>query len=92
MENWLEISMEELKSLLIFECSALDADRLTRTVNEDEIKSVLFAMQSNKAPGPDEYTTKIFKEGWRVIKKDFVVAIQSFFEKGFLTKGINSTI
>lgn len=49
--------MEELKSQLNFECTALEADSLMWVVNEEEIKDVLFAILSNKAPRPDGYTT-----------------------------------
>ena len=49
-------------------------------------------MPSNKAPGPDEYTTEFFKASWGVIGKDLTTAVQSFFSRGFLPIGLNSTI
>lgn len=92
VDNYIGKTMEELKVLMDFECSEVEADRLTRAVTDEEIREVLFGMSSNKAPRLDGFTTKIFKESWRVVKKDFVIAVQSFFEKGLLPKGINSTI
>lgn len=49
-------------------------------------------MPSNKAPGPDGYTTEFFKAAWSIIGKDFTTAVHSFFSKSFLPKGLNTTI
>lgn len=38
------------------------------------------------------FTSEFFKSSWSVIGKDFTTAVQSFFSKGFLPKGLNSTI
>lgn len=79
--------MDRLKELLGFQCSEIDRRKLEREVTKEEIKEVIFRM-----PGPDGYTSEFFKEVWDVIGEDVVVAIQSFFVKGFLPKGVNSTI
>lgn len=65
---------------------------LTGTVSADEIKKVLFSMPNDKSPGPDGYTSEFYKATWEIIGNEFTLAIQSFFAKGFLPKGINSTI
>ncbi|WZZ59978.1 hypothetical protein YC2023_060085 [Brassica napus] len=49
-------------------------------------------MPGDKSPGPDGYTSEFFKEAWPVIGDDVTVAIQSFFRKRFLPKGVNFTI
>lgn len=86
------ISEGELNELLNFQCAEEDGLLLTSTVTDDEIKRVLFAMPGNKAPGPDGYTSEFFKSAWGIVGTDFTSAIKSFFEKGFLPKGLNSTI
>lgn len=49
-------------------------------------------MPNNKSPGPDSYKTKFFKASWSIIGKDLTAAVQSFFVKDFLPKGINTII
>lgn len=49
-------------------------------------------MSNDKSPGPDGYTSEFFKDAWEIIRRDVTVAVQSFFLKGFLPKGLNSTI
>ena len=65
---------------------------LIKPVKESEIREVVFRMLSDKSPGPDGFTTEFFKASWPIIAKDFTVAVQSFFSKGFLPKGLNATI
>lgn len=84
--------MEHLRELLSFRCTEQEAQALIQTVTPEEIKAVLFAMPSNKSPGPDGYNTEFYKSTWGIIGHEFVVAVQSFFVKGFLPKGVNSTI
>ncbi|KAG7563869.1 Reverse transcriptase zinc-binding domain [Arabidopsis suecica] len=86
------ITITDLQQLLPFRCSAVDQQSLIRTVTDEEIKKVLFSMPNDKAPGPDGYTSEFYKAAWEIIGKEFTLAIQSFFTKGFLPKGINSTI
>jgi len=84
--------VERLQSLLQFRCSEEDQEKLISEVTTEEVKAVTFKMSSNKSPGPDGYTVEFFKPAWPIIGEDVVVAVQSFFIKGFLPKGINSTI
>lgn len=86
------ISVEELEELLQYQCTDGDSALLVKEVSADEIMKVLFGMAANKSPGPDGYTVEFFKAAWTIVGRDFVQAVQSFFDKGFLPKGINSTI
>lgn len=73
------MTVEELQNLMSFRCSATDQDMLTREVTSEEIQKVLFAMPSNKSPGPDGYTSEFFKATWSITGQDFIAAIKSFF-------------
>ena len=84
--------MEEIQQIVPFRCSSEESAQLVKTVTSEEIREVLFRMPSNKSPGPDGYTTKFFKASWSIIGLDFTTAVQSFFSKGFLPKGLNTTI
>ena len=90
--DYKEASVEELKSILNYECSEEDKSMLTRTVTTEEVKKILFSMAADKSPRPYGYTSEFFKAAWNIIGEDFIKAIQAFFDKGFLPKGINSTI
>lgn len=80
-----------LSELLDFRCSSNIAEILVRPISEAEIKNVLFAMPSNKAPGPDGYPAEFYRSAWPIISSDFTIAVQSFFMYGFLPKGVNAT-
>lgn len=86
------MEIDELETLLNFQCAEADRELLVHEVPAIEIKHVLFAMEKNKSPGPDGFTCEFFKVAWDIVGQDFVIAVQSFFKTGFLPKGINSTI
>ena len=65
---------------------------LTRPVHEEEIRSAIFSMNPDKAPGVDGMTPLFFQKFWTVIKKDVVKAVQDFFLSGCMLKSINHTI
>lgn len=86
------IELDEFHDLLPFRCSNSVNEMLLKEVTAEEITKVVFAVQSDKSPGPDGYTIEFFKSAWPIIGKEFIIFIHSFFEKGFLPKGINSRI
>lgn len=86
------VNEEEMKDLLNYECSENDRSMLMREVTTEEIKKVLFSMAKDKSPGPDGFTSEFFKATWAITRGDLVTAVKSFFDKGFLPKGVNSTI
>lgn len=72
------VEIEELESLLDYECSEVDMSMLISAVSIEEVKKVLFSMAADKSPGPDGYTTEFFKTTWHITGKDLVTAVQSF--------------
>lgn len=91
-QDFREISMEELQEILNYECTVEDREMLMKRVTTEEVKKVVFSMAADKSPGPDGYTSEFFKASWDITGPDLVVAVQAFFDTGFLPKGINSTI
>ena len=91
-DDYEEISIEELQELLPFRCSEIEKTQLMSQVTAEEVRKVLFAMPKDKSPGPDGYTSEFYKSTWDIIGREFTLAVQSFFIKGFLPKGVNSTI
>lgn len=65
---------------------------MIRPVTDVEIQDILFAMPSNKSPGPDGYTKEFYQATWPTIGVDFIAAIKSFFTNGYLPKGVNTTM
>lgn len=91
-EDYSGVTVEELEMLSDFRCTDEDRLALEKDVSAEEIKNILYAMASNKSPGPDGYPAEFFKLAWPVVGEDFILAIQSVFMKYFLPKGVNSTI
>lgn len=65
---------------------------LTGEVSMEMIRKFLFGMAADKSLGPDGFSSEFFRATWTITGGDFVQAVQSFFDKGFLPKEINSTI
>ncbi|GJR25721.1 hypothetical protein Tco_1101953 [Tanacetum coccineum] len=65
---------------------------MTGYATRQEVKSALFSMGNDKAPGPDGYTVAFFKESWDIVADDFVDAVCEFFTNGKLLRELNHTI
>ena len=50
------------------------------------ICKVVFAMPSNKSPGPYDLPSEFFKTTWPIVAQDFTIAVQSVYRFGFLPK------
>lgn len=90
--NEAKSSIEELKDILKFEWSEEQKKILSKSVSADEIKKTMFSIISDKAPGPDGYTSHFFKKSWDVVGRDVINAVMSFFQSGKLLQELNSTI
>lgn len=71
MKYYEEMAQDKLQDLLGFRCDEADGELLSRAVTGEEIKDMLFAMQSNKSPCPDGFTCEFFQSS---------LAINSFFD------------
>lgn len=49
---------------------------LTKEINEEEIHDAIWALQPDKAPGPDGFPICFYRTYWGVIKKDLVKMVR----------------
>ena len=58
---------------------------------EEEISNVVWAMESDKAPGPDGFSFHFYKARWTIIKTDLLRMVKSFQQKAKVGGSTNST-
>ncbi|XP_074305100.1 uncharacterized protein LOC141640037 [Silene latifolia] len=73
-------------------CSDEHSDILLAPVTKKEVKDALFHIPNDKAPGPDGYSSKFFKDSWDIVGEEVSEAIMDFFESGSLLGQINTTM
>jgi hypothetical protein len=56
----------------------LDLQTLGDPFSEEEVKSAIFTMPCDKAPGPDGFTFAFFKRSWDTIKADIMEVVHAF--------------
>lgn len=86
LETWNTISSAITPSI-----SAETNVTLASIREEQEIKSALFNIHPDKAPGPDGFSACFFQSNWEVIKTAFVTEIQRFFRSGLMPTTTNVT-
>nr|GEX54718.1 hypothetical protein [Tanacetum cinerariifolium] len=65
--------------------------QMVRNVTNEEIKSVMFSIGDDRAPGPDGFTSAFFKKSWDIVGDDICKAVRDFFSYGKLLKETNHT-
>ncbi|GJW48510.1 hypothetical protein Tco_0080156 [Tanacetum coccineum] len=68
------------------------AQRGTRGVSRDEIRSAVWDCGENKSPGPDGFTFEFFRRYWEFIGPDFCDAVEHFFVNGSFSKGCTTPL
>ncbi|GFZ06915.1 hypothetical protein Acr_18g0010850 [Actinidia rufa] len=63
--------------------------QLISPVLDEEIKTALFDIGDDKAPGPDGYTACFYKKSWTIVGADVCEAVQEFFRSRKILKQIN---
>ncbi|GJR86836.1 aspartic peptidase [Tanacetum coccineum] len=79
------------EGLFVRRLSTDKAANMIRCVSDDKIRSVMFSIGNDKAPGPDGYTLVFFKESWDIVGTDVCKAVRDFFSNGKLLQEINHT-
>ncbi|GJR45040.1 sodium/hydrogen exchanger 6 [Tanacetum coccineum] len=68
------------------------AEFMVRDVSNDEVKSAIFSIRDDRAPGPDGFTAAFFKKAWDVVGGDITCVVRDFLSNGKLLKELNHTI
>ncbi|KAL0333100.1 UNVERIFIED_CONTAM: hypothetical protein Scaly_2211500 [Sesamum calycinum] len=55
---------------------------ILQPVSHDEIKTTVFDIAKDKAPGPDGYSSRFFNATWPIVGQDMIKAIMEFFHSG----------
>ena len=64
---------------------------LVKPFTEKEIMDVIWAMEPDKAPGPDGFSIHFYRVCWNIIKHDLFCMISSFLKKSKFGGCTNST-
>ncbi|GJR74108.1 hypothetical protein Tco_0086473 [Tanacetum coccineum] len=101
VSNAVDSILREKESVYLqaFNDAKIDAERISdisalnmvRDVTNKEIKTAMFDIGDDKAPGPDGFTSTFFKKSWHIVGNDVCNAVRDFFNNGCLLKEINHT-
>jgi hypothetical protein len=60
--------------------------------SHDEIKSAVFALNKDSAPGPDGFGAFFYQHYWDIVQVDVYNAVLEFFTSSWILPGFNSNI
>ena len=66
-----------------------DIQMLTKIPTPEEVKDVVFSMNSNKALGLNGMSAHFYKFYWNIIGGEVIEAISIFFQRGYMLREIN---
>ena len=64
---------------------------LTKTFSDCEIYEAICQIGDDKTPGPDELTTRFYKQCWDIVDNDVILEVKNFFATSTLRTNINHT-
>jgi hypothetical protein len=82
------LAEEVIPNLISEEVNSL----LTMLPSNDEIKSAVFALNKDSAPGPDGFGAFFFQHYWDIVQVDVFNAVLEFFISSWILPGFNSNI
>jgi hypothetical protein len=65
---------------------------MSAAVTREEVRRVIFAMNCNKAPGPDGFSAGFYQSAWSIVGNYVIDAMLEFFLSGRLLRKTNATI
>lgn len=91
-ETFSKPSCEELKRYIRRPLNEEQIAACNVLVSDDEIKSTVFSLAKEKAPGPDGFSVEFFKSNWEIVGPLVLLAVRDFFQYGRMLKEVNATI
>lgn len=64
---------------------------LLRDIAEEEVKTAIFQMNPDKAPGPDGMTPAFYQKHWKIVGQDVFEMVRAFFRSGDIPTDLNKT-
>jgi len=61
-------------------------------ITREEVRKTIFAMNQNKAPGPDGFSAGFYPRAWVMVGDDVTDAMLEFIKDGRLLRETNATI
>ncbi|GER32750.1 RNA-directed DNA polymerase (reversetranscriptase)-related family protein [Striga asiatica] len=83
---------EELLQQIPYSISDAVNNELIKPVLEEEIKTALFNMVPEKAPGNDGMSAIFFQHFWHILKGDVCKAVKEFFDSGHVLRNWKHTV
>ncbi|XP_031263582.1 uncharacterized protein LOC116121773 [Pistacia vera] len=84
-------SLESINDMFPIQVFDFHRTNMISSVSSKEVTQATFSIGEDKAPGPDGYSTKLFKEAWGIVGAEVSKAVKDFFIQGRLLKEINAT-
>jgi ribonuclease HI len=82
------LAEEVIPTLVTEDINAL----MTLLPSHSEIKSAVFALNKDGAPGPDGFGAFFFQHYWEIVKDEVIAAVLEFFSTSWILPGYNSNI
>jgi hypothetical protein len=82
---------DNLEDLILPSISEVENEDLTRILEINEIKEVVWEMYPRKSPEPDGFLGLFYKKYWASVGPQVVSAVQSFFRDGEFLHKLNHT-
>ena len=80
-----------LSDMALNEIGSEEADRLEECFSEEEIRSAISGLNSDKAPGPDGFPIAFWIFSWDFVKEEVLGFFKEFHEQSRFVKNLNAT-
>ncbi|CAN0866442.1 Transposon TX1 uncharacterized 149 kDa protein [Linum grandiflorum] len=66
-------------------------DTLCRDITSEDVRTAVFALGADKAPGPDGFSGEFYRSFWNTIGEEFCSEVKDFFHTSVMPPGWNDT-